>query len=520
MPPFLSSLAPAPTITRLERRQGLGWLIRNGVASQGMETLTAGAFVVAFALELGASNLMIGFLAAIPHLVQIAQLVGIYLVERLRQRRLICVTAGLFSRPMLLVMALAAFVAAPFPALLLLALGFAGRYFFGAIVGASWNAWIRDLVPERELGRFFARRLAVMTAVGAILSLAAAAFIDLWPEATGRRAAEAYALLQLLAFLLGLISVYCMVRMPEQAMERATQPLGLKELLARPFGDPNFRSLIIFLGSWNFAVNLAAPFFTVHMLLRLKLDLTTVILLTILSQVANVAVLRLWGRIADRFSHKSVLRVCAPLFILCIFGWIFTAAPEPYGLTLPLLATIHILTGVATAGVTLASGNIGLKLAPRGEATAYLASISLINAAAAGIAPVIGGLTADFFVNRELELLVHWMAPEREVFIEALSLRAWDFFFITAALIGVYSIHRLALVREVGEVHERLVLIEVMIEARRAVRSLSTVAGLRQATEFPLEILRRAVRQRQRRRRRAKRLRHDAAQEVGGKHGS
>ncbi|MGH6946337.1 MAG: hypothetical protein ACREDZ_03335 [Kiloniellales bacterium] len=137
MPPILSRLAPAPATTRLERRQGLGWLIRNGVASQGMETLTAGAFVVAFALQLGASNLMIGLLAAIPHLVQIAHLAGIYLVERLRQRRLICVTAGLLSRPMLLVMALAAFVSASFPALLLVALGFAGHYFFGAIVGRA-----------------------------------------------------------------------------------------------------------------------------------------------------------------------------------------------------------------------------------------------------------------------------------------------------------------------------------------------------------------------------------------------
>jgi len=43
--------------------------------------------------------------------------------------------------------------------------------------------------------------------------------------------------------------------------------------------------------------------------------------------------------------------------------------------------------GVAMAGVTLASGNIGLKLAPKGEATVYLASSNLVNSIAAGIAP-------------------------------------------------------------------------------------------------------------------------------------
>jgi hypothetical protein len=49
---------------------------------------------------------------------------------------------------------------------------------------------------------------------------------------------------------------------------------------------------MLFLGSWNFAVNLAAPFFTMHMLKRLKLDIVVIVLLTTLSQFANIFVLR------------------------------------------------------------------------------------------------------------------------------------------------------------------------------------------------------------------------------------
>ena len=36
-------------------------------------------------------------------------------------------------------------------------------------------------------------------------------------------------------------------------------------LLTTPLRDSNFRHLVLFLSSWNFAVNLAAPFFTVYM---------------------------------------------------------------------------------------------------------------------------------------------------------------------------------------------------------------------------------------------------------------
>jgi hypothetical protein len=40
--------------------------------------------------------------------------------------------------------------------------------------------------------------------------------------------------------------------------------------------------------------------------------------------------------------------------------------------------------GLATAGVTLSSGNIAMKLSPRGSATAYIAANALISSAAAG----------------------------------------------------------------------------------------------------------------------------------------
>jgi hypothetical protein len=66
---FLSRLDPDVTVpTEADVEQGMKWLVRNGVGVQVMETLTAGAILTAFALELGASNLIIGVLAAVPHL--------------------------------------------------------------------------------------------------------------------------------------------------------------------------------------------------------------------------------------------------------------------------------------------------------------------------------------------------------------------------------------------------------------------------------------------------------------------
>jgi len=74
------AFAVKDTLTEEEVQSGLRAVIRDGLASQAMVTFTGGAFLVAFALKLGAPNLMIGLLAAIPPLMQLVQIASIYLV--------------------------------------------------------------------------------------------------------------------------------------------------------------------------------------------------------------------------------------------------------------------------------------------------------------------------------------------------------------------------------------------------------------------------------------------------------
>ena len=240
---------------------------------------------------------------------------------------------------------------------------------------------------------------------------------------------------------------------------------------------------------WSFAVNLAAPFFTVYMLKRLELDMSFIIALLVVSQIMNLAFLRIWGRFSDRFSNKSVLSVSGPLFMLCVLAWTFTTLPEKHFLTIPLLVVIHIFMGISTAGVALASGNIGLKLAPKGQATSYLAANGLVNSLAAGTAPILGGVFADFFAERELSMTLNWTSPGGELAIQTLNFQQWDFFFFLAFLIGLYSIHRLAMVKEIGEVETKIVINELISEAKRETINLSTVGGLRQMVYFPFSLV-------------------------------
>jgi MFS family permease len=269
-------------------------------------------------------------------------------------------------------------------------------------------------------------------------------------------------------------------------------PVGevrLVELLRQPLRDGNFRRLLVFVGSWQFAVNLATPFFTVFIVRQLYFNVSFVLVLSVVSQIANIGALRYWGMLSDRFANKSVLAVCAPAYIVSIVGMIGASQIGDRDLVKLWLITLHLLMGASVAGVTLTATNIALKLSPRGSATAYVAASATVTAVAAGTAPIIGGLLADFFAKRKLEVLVRWSNPERSIGLP-LVLTNWDFYFLIAGLIGLYAMHRLSLVQEQGEIEPRELMGKMLDDTRRGIRNISTVAGLRSATAIPVSLLR------------------------------
>ena len=264
-------------------------------------------------------------------------------------------------------------------------------------------------------------------------------------------------------------------------------PRGILTVLIEPFRDVNFRQLLIFLGAWNFVSNLAAPFFTVYMLQRIGLSMTLVLVFSVVSQAANAVFFQVWGRLADRFSNKTVLSEAGPLFLLSILLFPFTTMPESYSLTIPFLIIIHVLAGVSSAGVMLCSGNIAIKLAPQGKATSYLAVNALISGMMATIAPILGGLAADWFAQQELSLILKWASKTAHETLEvpAISLRGLDFLFMIAFLLGLYALHRLVLIQEVGEIEEDILISELHGLVRKVVKNATNVAGLRQFFFFP-----------------------------------
>jgi hypothetical protein len=143
--------------------------------------------------------------------------------------------------------------------------------------------------------------------------------------------------------------------------------------------------------------------------------------------------------------------------------------------------------------MTLASGNLAMKLSLRGEATAYLAANSVVTSVCAAFAPVIGGLSADFFAAHQLSFSFTWSGGTEEITVQVLSFHDWTFFVAIACFLGLYSLHRLAMVEEGSGEADRLLLHEFLLEARRSMHSLSSAAGLLRIARASFSFLRTAA---------------------------
>lgn len=482
---MLERFRPLPVIDAATLERGLRLVMVDGVAAQVMVVLTGGAFLVAFALELGASPFTIGLLGALQPLTQTLQIPAIYLVQRVGWRKLVVVVALTLSRSFCFVLAAIPWVV-PEPHRIPVFVGALLAYYgFGTISGVAWNPWLRDLIPEDRLGRYMAGRLALITGIGALLGLAAAGGVDLYQRRFGDLLGI-FSLYFAIAGVSGLLGVAIIGRVPEpRAEHNPHHPVW--RVIAEPLRDENFRQLLRFLASWNFAVNFAAPFFTVYMLRRLGLSMTVILALTVLSQAINVVFFRVWGRLADRFSYKSTLVEAGPLFIVTFVLWPLTQFGQWPGFTLVALIFIYVLNGMSTAGVQLCTGNLALKLAPKGKATAYLAINALTSGVAATIAPILGGLAAAFFEGEEITFVMRWRSTfaGTEVDFVPFTLRGLDFVFLLAFVLGLYSLHRLVTIREQGEVEKGLVLPEFQYQVRKAIDHISTIDGLRDLFSFP-----------------------------------
>ena len=377
-----AEIAPAPRVGRL--RASLAACSREGVAAEALGACFGNAVLTAWALELGASSLLVGALWGLPYFGQIFQLPGAWITSRFGVKRT-AVVFNAIARQVLLPIAALPFVPLGIDAKrAILVTLFALSSLFSTLGNNGWLAWMGELVPARVRGRYFGRRTAMCTATATLATFAVASALD------AGRARHALGIV-LASFIvarsvLGVLTTVLMQRQHEPRV--ATIAPTLRDS-ALPLLDRVYRGILVYRAAWGVATGLAASVSAIYLLESLGLGFVGIAGYGALVAALRVLSAPLWGRTLDRTGALRVLVGCSFGVAASSFFWVGATAGHPW-----MIALDAVLSGVLLGGQELAVFTLPLDAAPSARRPLFVASSVAVGGVAYGIACAAGGALA------------------------------------------------------------------------------------------------------------------------------
>lgn len=393
----------------LLRRTLRDWTIEGCTATVQI-TLTQGAFQTGYALFIGCSHFVIGVLAAIPAFAGLLQLVSSYLAQRYRRRKLLVAWFSLASRLLWLPILAIPFVV---PRHLWVDVFLILTLLSSALSNVSsplWTAWITDLVPADNRGRYFGQRNMYAGFVGMVASVLGGFFLDTASRLHLYSQATAFAIVFIVSCVFAFPSVFIAFRSPDPAesRSRAEQDGGgatrnVWKYYAAPFADRRFLRIMIFLASVAVSQTFAAQFFIVYQLEYLKFSYTALQLLAALASLASLVSMPIMGYLADKYGNRPILMLSLVLVVITPFLYIPAVPDGIAGLWAArhgaisissakiYIGVMNVIAGVGWAGVGLTQFNLMIGAAPAAQRTVYVSAVAGLSGLAGGIAPLLGG---------------------------------------------------------------------------------------------------------------------------------
>lgn len=383
-----------------EQKQGMKYGVYEGISASMMFGIT-NTYLTVFALALGASNLEIGMIVAVPAiLAMFAYIPAAYFIEGSNARNKLCAITALLGRGMWLFAALVPVFAT---GRLFWLLAFVSlSYLFESFVGPSWASLMGDIVPDAHRGAYFGRR-NMLCRIAALLVVVISGFVlDIYTGLGG------FTIIFAAAGIFGLLTVFFFSRFPEFKYRKRGH-IKLSADIRGVIDNKMFKRFVIIACIWQFGVSISSPFFNVYLVNGMGAAYQWIAYLSLVSGIAAIIVQRGWGSMSDRFSHRSILIISAIGASLVPFFWMFAPSPE-------FVIPINILSGISWAGFEIAAFNYLLEATRGKERALYSAVYWSALGLPAIFGPIIGGMMIDTFAAVALSLnnftsmfLVSWI---------------------------------------------------------------------------------------------------------------
>lgn len=384
----------------------------DGIFATVFSITTTGILLSNFLVELGASPVVFGMVSSIPMIVNLIQPLGAYLSERTTSRFHYALWTFGISRILWIALVVAIWMAGlglvdSHQLIVITLIIVLATNLLGGLGSASWLSWMAEIVPRRLRGTYFGIRNTISSFTNFVCVPLAGVAVSMWYGGS----LQGYGIILAIGILSGIISIGCQYfkidvnPQEENLLIRGAQTREAEVVkestvysASIPFTPPlsilknsNFLRFLTYFGLWMFAVNLSAPFFNLYMLDTLSLDVSLVTLYGSLQAGANLLLMILWGRLADKIGNRPILIVVGLLVAATPILWLGVGGNNDFDvfLWLPLL---HILTGGTWAAIDLCSNNLQIGVAPLRNQSRYFATA----AAVAGVSGALGTTIGSF----------------------------------------------------------------------------------------------------------------------------
>jgi MFS family permease len=289
---------------------------------------------------------------------------------------------------------------------------------FNAGIGTVWTAWMGNVVPKERRGRYFGMRNGIHAVVGLTANLAAGVILDHVSRPLNHQ------LVFMIAVTFALIGIN-MYRHHYQPAERP-QPVRLRETLAIPLHDGNFRRFLAFAFYWQFAVFTGAVFVYPYFIDHLELTYTQIAIYQAIAAVTTLVFGPIWGRIADRVGNRSVLAINTFVAGFGLVGcWMLATPRNPH-----MIWVSGVVDGIAWSAINAAVFNLALATAEPAKRVSYIAMYSLTSGLAGFLGGVIAGPLVKIFRDYEFLLFGYEWSGYHWLFLISMVLRSMAFLFV------------------------------------------------------------------------------------------
>ena len=376
--------------------KSLDYVFRGGVATSAMDTLAVGSTLTAYALLLGASEVSIGILGAIPFIGNMMHLFASWLIEKGISAKKISIASSFLSRPFYLIAAMLCFFPNKSWTVPVLIISLLLSYMIGSFCGGAWMPWMKELVPSRLMGKFFSHRFKWMMIAKISCFIYAFLLLKLTaPLPNGEL--YSYAFLIFCAFLISIYAAFTFIPVEDKKIP-IKKEMSFILKIKHSFKNKPFVKLLTALSVLNFSINYITPFLTVFMLKNLNIPMSTILLLTLLQWLTYTFVVKKWGKFADKKGPEKILIAAIPIFIASILVFMgLNMYPLSGNLLLFVLTIENILLGIATAAFALGINNTSLLYMPKNMSSVYLSVNSVFKSFAAALGSICAGYSLILF---------------------------------------------------------------------------------------------------------------------------